>query len=108
MSERRQAILDVALELFLDDDGTATIEEICRRSGASNGSVYHHFGSKDGIAGELTARFLSDYQEGFARALREHEGDARGGGRSRRPAGRPRAGRRASPRCRRPRSARAG
>src|SRR3954453_16411580 len=79
MSERRQAILDVALDLFLDQDSDATIEEICRRSGAANGSVYHHFGSKDGIAAELTARFLGDYQEGFVEALRAHDGDARGG-----------------------------
>src|SRR5689334_15260395 len=71
MSERRQAILDTALELFLDEEGDATIEEICRRSGASNGSVYHHFGSKDGIAAELTARFLGDYQEGFLAALED-------------------------------------
>jgi AcrR family transcriptional regulator len=71
VSERRQAILDVALELFLDEEQDATIEEICRRSGASNGSVYHHFGSKDGIAAELTARFLADYQEGFVAALEE-------------------------------------
>src|SRR4051812_22348649 len=71
MSERRQAILDVALGLFLDEDSDATIDEICRRSGASNGSVYHHFGSKDGIAAELTARFLADYQRGFLQALRE-------------------------------------
>src|SRR5690242_10873129 len=71
MSERREAILDVALELFLAEDSDATIEEICRRSGASNGSVYHHFGSKDGIAAELTARFLGDYQEGFVAALQD-------------------------------------
>ena len=71
MSERREAILDVALELFLDEESDATIEEICRRSGASNGSVYHHFGSKDGIAAELTARFLGDYQEGFLAALED-------------------------------------
>ena len=71
MTERRQAILDVALELFLDDGREATIDEICRRSGASNGSAYHHFGSKDGIAAELTTRFLGDYQEGFLAALEQ-------------------------------------
>lgn len=79
MSVRREAILDSALDVFLKIGPEATIEQICRRSGASNGSVYHHFGSKDGIQGELVRRFLHDYQRGFLAVLDARDGDARGG-----------------------------
>jgi len=51
---RRQAILDAALECFstLGYDQT-TLADIRARSGASTGSIYHHFGSKERIAASL-------------------------------------------------------
>jgi AcrR family transcriptional regulator len=53
-SERRQAILDAALECFstLGYDQT-TLADIRAMSGASTGSIYHHFGSKERIAASL-------------------------------------------------------
>jgi AcrR family transcriptional regulator len=41
-----------------------------RRSGASVGSIYHHFGSKEELAGALYVEGLADYQAGFVAQLR--------------------------------------
>jgi AcrR family transcriptional regulator len=69
---RRVAILDGALAEF-NAHGVAgsSIEDIRRRSGASVGSIYHHFGGKDGIAGALYLEGLRDYQDGFVAVLDE-------------------------------------
>lgn len=58
-SERRRRILVAALECFDRQgvDGT-TIADIRERSGASTGSIYHHFGSKEGIATALLVEGL--------------------------------------------------
>jgi AcrR family transcriptional regulator len=67
---RRETILEAALECFNERGfAAATVEEIRRRSGASIGSIYHHFGGKEGIAAELYVEGLHGYQEGFLRAL---------------------------------------
>jgi AcrR family transcriptional regulator len=69
-ADRRRAILDAALAEFTAHGvAGASIEDIRRRSGASVGSIYHHFGDKDGIAGALYLDGLRDYQEGFVEAL---------------------------------------
>jgi AcrR family transcriptional regulator len=65
---RRESILEAALASF-DATGATAIEEIRRRSGASVGSIYHHFGDKDGIAAALYIEILRDYQAGVVRAL---------------------------------------
>ena len=65
-SARRREILAAALEVFTEQGvAGASIEAIRERSGASVGSIYHHFGGKDGIAGALYLEGLSDYQQGF-------------------------------------------
>lgn len=66
---RREAILEAALDSF-DATGSTAIEEIRRRSGASVGSIYHHFGGVDGIAVALYVEILRGYQAGVVRALR--------------------------------------
>jgi AcrR family transcriptional regulator len=71
---RRETILEAALESF-DATGTTAIEEIRRRSGASVGSIYHHFGGKDGVAAALYIEILTEYQAGVGRVL-GREGDA--------------------------------
>jgi AcrR family transcriptional regulator len=78
--QRPAAILQAALECF-DERGFAatTIEEIRARSGASIGSIYHHFGGKEQIAAELYVEGLRGYQKGLVRALERHPGDARAG-----------------------------
>jgi AcrR family transcriptional regulator len=79
MRPRRAAILAAALDRFVRQGYTATtVEDICRASGASVGSVYHHFGGKDRIAAALYVDGLADYQAGFLATLQAHD-DARAG-----------------------------
>lgn len=67
---RRRAILDAALSVFLEHGvAGASVEEIRRRSGASIGSIYHHFGGKEHIAAALYLDALGDYQACALRAL---------------------------------------
>jgi len=77
---RREAIMEAARACF-EEHGYArtTIELIAARSGASNGSIYHHFGSKDGILAALYTSALGSYQEELLALLREHADDAEGG-----------------------------
>jgi AcrR family transcriptional regulator len=73
--QRQQAILAAALECFSERGFAATtIEEIRRRSGASIGSIYHHFGGKEGLAAELYVEGLRGYQAGLLDALERHRG----------------------------------
>src|SRR5690348_17214641 len=68
---RRREILDAALACFLRDGIAATgVEDIRRESGASVGSIYHHFGGKDGIVAALATEALGDYQRGLVATLR--------------------------------------
>jgi AcrR family transcriptional regulator len=62
-SARRGAILGAALRLFVRNGFAGTsIEDIKRDSGASVGSIYHHFGGKEGVAAALYIDALTDYQ----------------------------------------------
>lgn len=67
--DRKEAILTAALEAF-DATGETAIDEIRRRSGASVGSIYHHFGDKRGIAAALYVEILRGYLAGMLRVLR--------------------------------------
>ena len=72
---RHDTILQAALECFSARGFAATtIEEIRERSGASIGSIYHHFGGKEGLAAELYVEGLREYQEEFLRAIEMSEG----------------------------------
>lgn len=67
---RRQAILDAALAVFLERGAaSASIEEIRARSGASVGSIYHHFEGKEALAAALYNEALADYQSGLLAEL---------------------------------------
>src|SRR5664279_1260174 len=74
---RRETILEAALESS-SATGATTIEDVKKRSGASVGSIYHHFGGKDGIAVALYVEILRGYQAGVLRALGRAP-DAEGG-----------------------------
>ncbi|MGW4213168.1 TetR/AcrR family transcriptional regulator [Lentzea sp. NPDC004789] len=56
MADRRQSLLDAALQL-VDEGGldAVTIAALTERSGMSNGSIYHHFGSRAGVFAQLYA-----------------------------------------------------
>jgi AcrR family transcriptional regulator len=72
---RRKDILDAALACFMDKGVLATtIEDIRLASGASIGSLYHHFGSKEELAATLYLEGMRDYQDGAVAALRRHPG----------------------------------
>jgi AcrR family transcriptional regulator len=67
---RRGAITTAALELFAERGLAATaVGDIRAASGASVGSIYHHFGSKEGIAAALYVEAIADYQDGALAAL---------------------------------------
>jgi AcrR family transcriptional regulator len=74
---RRETISNAALESF-GATGEISIEDVRRLSGASIGSIYHHFGGKDGIAAALYVEILRDYQSGIARALQRAPGAEEG------------------------------
>ena len=69
---RRQQILAAALACFTET-GTeqATVPEIGRRAGASIGSIYHQFSSKEGVAAALYLEGLRRYQQGLLAVLVE-------------------------------------
>ncbi|MCC5810581.1 MAG: TetR/AcrR family transcriptional regulator [Ectothiorhodospiraceae bacterium] len=76
---RRRRILEAALEIFTERGvADATIAAICERAGASIGSVYHHFGNKEGIAAALYEQGLEEH---FDRMLSGLEGAGRTGAR---------------------------
>ncbi|MEU7532334.1 TetR/AcrR family transcriptional regulator [Saccharothrix sp. NPDC042600] len=60
-SRSQQAVLDAALAL-VEEGLPVTISALTARSGVSNGSIYHHFGSRDGLFAVL-------YEESFARCV---------------------------------------
>jgi AcrR family transcriptional regulator len=77
---RRDQILDAARACFSEHGYAATtIEQIAARSGASNGSIYHHFGAKDGILAALYVSALASYQEELLALLRRFASDAEPG-----------------------------
>jgi AcrR family transcriptional regulator len=43
------AILDAAIELFVEQTAEITLEDVARRAGVSRQSVYLHFGSRTGL-----------------------------------------------------------
>jgi AcrR family transcriptional regulator len=77
--KRRRAILDAALTCFLQSGfEAATLENIRDASGASFGSIYHHFGSKQAIAAALYDEGLAEL-EGLLKEARETCDDVRTG-----------------------------
>jgi len=65
---RRETILEAALE-SLEAGEEVTIDGVRERSGASVGSIYHHFGDKDEILGALYVEVLRGYQASVVQAL---------------------------------------
>jgi AcrR family transcriptional regulator len=67
----RQRVLDAALSVYRahGHDGF-NVHAIVAESGVSLGSIYHHFGSMDGLAAALYARSMSALLERVAAAVR--------------------------------------
>ncbi len=72
---RKDSVLKAALHCFarLGTDGT-TIQDIQREADCSIGSIYHHFGSKEGIAEELFLDGISRFNDGMVRRLKRCRG----------------------------------
>lgn len=71
---RKSDIIRAALACFTDKGFTNTsIEDVCSRSGASVGSLYHHFSSKERLASAVYLEGIRDYQDGLVRELERHD-----------------------------------
>jgi AcrR family transcriptional regulator len=75
-SESRQRdIIQAALDCFTEHGyEQTTMALIRRRSGASTGSIYHHFQSKDQLAAAVYMEGILDWQSGFVTELERHQG----------------------------------
>ncbi len=77
---RRRDIILAALACFSEIGFSETsMEDIRKRSGASTGSIYHHFKGKEQLAAELYMEGIRSYQEGFIVALAGCEDNAEKG-----------------------------
>ncbi|HWP19236.1 MAG TPA: TetR/AcrR family transcriptional regulator [Burkholderiaceae bacterium] len=66
----RQALVEAARELFLEQGFQATsLEQVRLRAGVSNGSLYHHFPTKNHLARALYEATLADYHAAVLRAI---------------------------------------
>ena len=65
-NDTRRRIMDVALACFLADGyEQTTIATIRKRSGTSNGALFHHFPSKGAIADALHVQGIASFQQGL-------------------------------------------
>lgn len=72
----RDRVLDTALRLFAERGYFATsVHDIGRQAKVSIGSIYHHFGDKEGIAQALVSQ-LSEHMESLIRAGSAGHGSA--------------------------------
>ena len=72
-----EKVLETALRLFtIHGYSGTTIKDIQLQSEVSVGVIYHHFGSKEGIAGALYVQSLWNFQRGLIRALDRREDGA--------------------------------
>lgn len=76
----RERVLSTAAELLAEHgcDGLGIVE-LSERSGVSNGSIYHHFGSKEGVLAAVLVGVIDDYQRTLIGALEAHRDDPEGG-----------------------------
>ncbi len=68
----RERILDSALECFTEVGyERTTVARIREHSSVSNGALFHHFSSKEAIAGALYVDAMRSVQDGFWKVLRQ-------------------------------------
>ena len=72
--KRQREIIAAALACFTEKGFPATsIADICKKAGASTGSVYHHFKSKGRLAAAIYLEGIREYQAGMIEALLQEE-----------------------------------
>jgi AcrR family transcriptional regulator len=73
-SGRRAAIIGAALDRFLVQGVTATtLKQVQRDAKASNGSLFHHFASKEALAGAVYVDCAARYQRAFLADLDRYD-----------------------------------
>lgn len=78
-AERRQRIIQAALACFLEFGfANTTVQDIRMRSGASNGSIYHHFSGKERLAASVYVEIMRDYQRRILARLERNPDALRG------------------------------
>jgi AcrR family transcriptional regulator len=66
----RDRILAAATDLFISAGvENVSVAEICRAAGVSNGSFFHHFPSKEGLALEITLALRREYWDHVLAAM---------------------------------------
>lgn len=73
--DNRATILDCALDLFsrLGYDGSG-VQEICEAAGITKPTLYHYFGSKQGLLKALLAQYSNDFHARLKEAA-DYQGD---------------------------------
>ena len=74
--DTREKVLKAAEELVIEfGHETMPMKELIARSGVSNGSIFHHFGSKDGVLDEIFTRERRDYLGHVSNCILAYDGD---------------------------------
>lgn len=72
----RSRVLEAARNLLMEKGIAAvSLKDIRELSGVSNGSIFHHFGSKDGVVVQIFMAERTRYLTHVAEAIMRHEGD---------------------------------
>jgi AcrR family transcriptional regulator len=73
-----QAVLDeVCEELMVADESSIRIPDVCKATGVNYGSVYHHFGSREGVIDAAYNVLFSKLAEEDIQLLREVSNSAK-------------------------------
>ena len=74
--ETRERVLEAATALVLErGQENVAMKDLVEASGVSNGSIFHHFGSKDGVLEEIFLSERRDYLGYVAGRILAFEGD---------------------------------
>lgn len=72
----REKVLEAATGLVLEvGHERFSMKDLVERSGISNGSIFHHFGSKDGVLEEIFKRERREYLSHVSHCTLAHDGD---------------------------------
>ncbi|WP_369026087.1 TetR/AcrR family transcriptional regulator [Qipengyuania sp. RANM35] len=72
----RERVLEAATQLVLERGHEAlAMKDLVELSGVSNGSIFHHFGSRDGVLEEIFKRERRAYLAYVSQCTLEHQGD---------------------------------
>lgn len=74
--DTRAKVIEAATELVIKiGHENVSMKDLVEKSGVSNGSIFHHFGSKDGVLEEIFVRERRAYLGYVAECILGHEGD---------------------------------